>query len=473
MRPGRAAIGALAALALALAPVLAVAVAQVPARPRADPHDLRFGDVTTIGGTLVDAAGAPRAGAAAELQQNPFPYHGFVDAAHATTAGDGSYVFANVRPDRTTRYRVIEPGTPPPPAGVVTVTVAPRAALRSRKVAGGRVRLSLMLRHSRHFRWRHEPVFWYVRPRGERVFSPVGRTRAGEPQRGTTVAQLTVSAPSRRFVFRACLQPRDLAGAGGRAGAGRCPRRDFRPGARPSGLSFDAAGRGVPAFPTGGDVAAARRYLRGRAGRTAFAVVDTAGRLHGSHVHERFASASVVKAMLLVAYLDRLAGRGAGLDARSRSLLYPMIHVSDNGAASAIFGVVGQGGLARLARRAGMHDFAPSPSWGGTAISAADQARFFYEQDSLVAHRFRGYARRLLSGIAGAQSWGIPPAARPRYKVFFKGGWNPARGRVHQVARLERGGRRLAIAVLQDATPSMAYGEATITGVARRLLRGG
>ena len=88
----------------------------------------------------------------------------------------------------------------------------------------------------------------------------------------------------------------------------------------------------------------------------------------------------------------------------------------------------------------------------------------------LIPKRFRRYARGLLSGIAREQSWGIPAAARPRFNVFFKGGWNPARGRVHQVARLERGKTRIAIAVLQDGTPSMGYGEATIAGVTRRLL---
>ncbi len=61
-----------------------------------------------------------------------------------------------------------------------------------------------------------------------------------------------------------------------------------------------------------------------------------------------------------------------------------MIHVSDNGSASAIFGVVGREGLRRLARRSAMTDFAPAASWGGTQISAADQARFFHRQDRLV-----------------------------------------------------------------------------------------
>jgi hypothetical protein len=464
-------VGALALGAVVLVYAAVPATAAAPAPFAAAPTALEFGAETTITGTLIAAGGAPRANAVAQLQQNPYPYRGFVDAARVTSSGDGAFAFEHVRPDRNTRYRVVEAGdgaAGPEAAPEVTVVVAPRVKLRSRKLRGaGLVRLTLRLRGSRHFRWSGERVSWYVRPRGARTFARIARTRAGEPWRGLTVASATVAPPARRFEFRACLAPRDLAGAGAPPPSWRCPRAAFRPGRRASALSFDGVGRGEPAFPAAGAVAAARHYVARRAGRTAFAVIDSAGRLHGRNLHARFSSASVVKAMLLVAFLRR---GGASLHAGSRSRLAPMIHVSDNGAASAIFAVVGQDGLARLARGAHMTDFSPSPIWGGTQISAADQARYFYRQERLIPRRFRRYARALLSGIAHEQSWGIPSVARPRFKVFFKGGWNPARGIVHQAARLERGGGRIAIAVLQDGTPSMGYGEATIAGVTRRLL---
>jgi hypothetical protein len=102
-------VAALASVPAALAPVpVALATAPVP-----DPAALRFGDATTIGGALVDAAGSPRAGVLVQLQQDPFPYSGFADLALATTGVDGSYAFTSVRPDRNTRYRVIEPGSAP------------------------------------------------------------------------------------------------------------------------------------------------------------------------------------------------------------------------------------------------------------------------------------------------------------------------------------------------------------------------
>jgi hypothetical protein len=455
---------------LATAPT--AAIAQAPTTTLATPSDLRFGHVTRITGMLTDAQGAPRIGVVAQLQQSPYPYRAFVDAAHTTTARDGTYAFENVRPDRNTRYRVVEQGATTAAAAFVLVTVEPRGVLRSRKLVPGRVSLSLVITHSSHFRWRGETVFWYVRKLGDHAFALAARSRAREPRRGTTSASVTVSPPARRFAFRACLEPSDLTGVGPQPTKARCPRHSFKPGRHPSGLSFDGTGRGDLAYPGKANIAAARRYLAHRSGRTAFAVVDSAGALHGLNMHERFGSASLVKAMLLVAYLRRLSSHGAGLDASSRATLQPMIHVSDNDAASRIFGIVGQGGLRQLARRAHMTDFQPSSIWGGTLISAGDQARFFFNQDHLIPPRFRRYARGLLSGIAHEQSWGIPSAARPRYKVFFKGGWNPARGRVHQAARLERHGQKIAIAVLQDDTPSMGYGEVSIAGVTRRLLAG-
>jgi hypothetical protein len=240
-----------------------------------------------------------------------------------------------------------------------------------------------------------------------------------------------------------------------------------------SALEYEGEGRGFPAvgIPRPPQIAAAERFLAGRVGRTALAVVDTRGRLSGVRTHDRFPSASVIKAMLLVAYLQRLARMHRGLDATSRSLLYPMIHVSDNVAASAVQAIVGNGALLSLAHQAHMTDFTVSNSWIYTQISAADQARYFFIQDSLIPVRFRGYARYLLSTISADQSWGVPAAARPQWRVFFKGGWLPmSLGLVHQVARLEGGGRKFAVAVLTEGDPSMAYGEQTIEGVTLRLV---
>ena len=80
---------------------------------------------------------------------------------------------------------------------------------------------------------------------------------------------------------------------------------------------------------------------------------------------------------------------------------------------------------------------------------------------------------RLLSSIVASQRWGIA-RARPRsWALYFKGGWGSGSGAVdHQIALLRRGERRVAVGILTTGNPSHAYGQATLEGVARRLLRG-
>jgi hypothetical protein len=320
------------------------------------PARVRLGRTATLSGKLTGPTG-PIGGQTVELQEAVRSHGAFRDIAHTVTRVDGSYRFARVRPDGTTRYRV-------------------------------------------------RPV-----------------TLSGALSRSVT---LTVDIP-------------------------------------------------VPVYPASSGVVAAARYLAGRVGSKAFAVVDNKGKLSGTDIHVRFHSASVVKSMLLVAYLQTLAAEHRGLDGPSQGLLYPMIHSSDNNAASGVFSIVGDSGLDRVAKEVGMADFATDGGWWGfTEISAADIARFFYKQDSLIPREFDGYARWLLSTIEPSQSWGIPAVARGgrlRFQVFFKGGWLPmSEGLVNQAARLERPRDTFAMAVLTRGDPSMVYGEETIAGVTARLV---
>jgi Beta-lactamase enzyme family len=229
-----------------------------------------------------------------------------------------------------------------------------------------------------------------------------------------------------------------------------------------------------PVVPSSAGVRRAARYLAAREGTTAFAVIDDYGRVSGLNIHRRFHSASTVKAMLLVAYLRKLAQSREGLGASARRLLYPMIHSSDNSAASAVLDDVGESGLGEVARAADMGDYVSGgATWGFTEVSASDLAHLFSNLERLLPRRFDGYARWLLADIEPAESWGIPAVARPRFRVLFKGGWLPElEGLVNQAARLETRGTVFALAVLTRADPSMTYGERTIEGVTRELLAG-
>ena len=236
-------------------------------------------------------------------------------------------------------------------------------------------------------------------------------------------------------------------------------------------LGDGAAGGGkAQRFPPRVNVRAARNWIRGRTGAS-FALIDTRGRAYGWAPRRRYVTASVVKAMLLVAYLRKLGGPPGEAD---RAVLGPMIRWSDNDAADAIYGRVGDAGILGVARRARMRDLTVAGHWGGVYFSAADQARFFRRFVRLVPRSARRYARGLLSSIVPSQRWGFSRiAARAGWKTFFKGGW---RGTdlgqlVHEAALFERDGRRFSLAVLSDGNPSHEYGTATLRGVAKRLFR--
>ena len=405
------------------------------------------------------ALGVP-AGTAVTIVRSPYPYRSADAVRHGVTAADGSFRFI-VYPDRDTRYRVTLAGTTA--TAMVQVDVAAGLSLHSRALPLGQAGVRILVYHPADLRWNGARVLWAFAAgyHGHFFYAPATRSRS--LGRYITVLSTTVTLPAGRFRWRACF---DAPQTGALVDPGRPP------GCRGRGYA------GVVVLPVGfpGPAAISRAagVLASRAGKTAFAVVDSEGRMLGRHVHWTFVSASVVKAMLLVAYLRRLDSQGQHyVDGMSNSFLYPMINVSDNSAATQTWSIVGDSGLYGVARIAGMTDFSIVGIWANAQISAADQARFFFRMDSLIPREFVGYARYLLSTIAGYESWGIPAVARGRgYAVFFKGGWRgTGLGQlVHQSARLEGHGRRFAMSVLTDGDPSMGYGIDTIQDVTGALL---
>ena len=234
----------------------------------------------------------------------------------------------------------------------------------------------------------------------------------------------------------------------------------------PGPVAVAAAPIGEPRLVAPGGIEDAQRFARRRRGAIGFAVAVAGGRIRGVNLNHRFYSASVVKAMLALAVVR--AARDRDLTADERTLLRPMVTVSDNDAASTVYARVGSGALYRIARAAGMTRFDVGFNWADALLTAHDQARLFLRIDRLAPRRHRAYLRALLGSIVPSQRWGIAPVAEARgFRVMFKGGWRT--GIFHQVALLERDGRRIALAVLTSGTDH-GYGRETQAGIAARLL---
>jgi hypothetical protein len=396
-----------------------------------------------------------------QLFASRYPYPAPARIATSHTNPSGAFSFID-HPDRDIRYKVQIEGTRA--NATVRLDVAPRSIIRAKPVPLGRAKVQIVLFHPRNLRWGHARVRWSFASGWRGRFHPGSPTRTLKLSPHVIVLSTSAALPAGHYRWRACFQARNDRAMADRGRPPGC-----------TGFGFHGAGHLPVGFPRPAAIRRASLYLNSRGGHTALAVVDSEGRLSGIHIHDTFITGSVVKAMLLVAYLRRLDAQGERqVDSDSNAFLYPMIHVSDNDAATKCWSIVGDGGLYALAHAAGMTDFSITTDWGSAMISAADQAKFFSEMDKLIPHEFVGYARYLLSTIADYESWGIPAIARPLgYTVFFKGGWRPSPDiyLVHQIARVEGHHHTFSLAVMTDGDADMGYGIDTIQGLTAALLR--
>jgi hypothetical protein len=220
------------------------------------------------------------------------------------------------------------------------------------------------------------------------------------------------------------------------------------------------------------DMRAAIAYARTRQGDIAFAV-RTDHRFYAYRPDHVEWSASMVKSMMMVAYLDEPWVADRTLNGRDGSLLWPMITESDNDDADQVYDIIGPGALYALAARVGMESFSTQSIWGETHVTPRGLTKFFLHIDSYVVKRHRGYAMAALSKIVPYERWGVGEVAPRGWKLYFKGGWGSGTGLIDsQVALLRRGCSRVSAAVLTMNDGSHTYGKETLRGLFDRLLHG-
>ncbi len=225
---------------------------------------------------------------------------------------------------------------------------------------------------------------------------------------------------------------------------------------------------------------AARQFASSRPGSASFTITTPAGKTLAYHGGKRRFTASLIKPLLLVAYLRQPEVRDRPLTGYERKrLLGPMIRRSSNQAATEVNEALGSKRIETVIAEARLRDFSYDRAhWGLSRTSSDDQARFFREFAELTPTRHRSYALNLLAAIKPTQRWGIAEVVPQGWRIYFKGGWgvHDSDGALidHQAALLvsNQNGCTVSLAVMSDGNRLRRTGKQTERGIAKRLFAG-
>ena len=187
------------------------------------------------------------------------------------------------------------------------------------------------------------------------------------------------------------------------------------------GSGYRVAYGGLPA-PFGPAVAG---YLAQRADNVSMTVYDAAnGVTWEVNPGQVQVTASIVKVDVMA---DALAAdqRSGGIPPQQAALMPPMIEVSDNNAATSMWGIIGgAAGLGAFDRVLGLASTTPWPGpitdtnlgWAYTTTSADDMVkvvRTFAFANPVLSDPYRAYGLSLMHNIRADQVWGVPAGAPP------------------------------------------------------------
>lgn len=219
--------------------------------------------------------------------------------------------------------------------------------------------------------------------------------------------------------------------------------------------------------------------LRGRAGHQAAAVHDAVTGVSCSSDGDRhFASASIVKAIILAALLRWHQEAGTPLSPVEEQEATLMITQSDNDAATYLWNHVGLSRLQDFLDLARMDEtrLGQGGMWGLTQVTAHDEILLLgllSQPNSVLSAASRSYQLGLMAQVISAQRWGTPAGAPGDVTVHVKNGWLPESGgwHINSIGAFTGKDKNYQIAVLTDDNPSEQYGIDTIEAVARAVHR--
>ncbi|HWE67889.1 MAG TPA: serine hydrolase, partial [Acidimicrobiales bacterium] len=222
-------------------------------------------------------------------------------------------------------------------------------------------------------------------------------------------------------------------------------------------------------------------YLAQRAGSVTAAVYDAnTGRTWLLNPGAVQVTASIVKVDIMATAFEEAQQRGQPIPPAQAALMVPMIEVSDNSAATALWNDVGgPSAIAAYNHNFGLTATTPSTQpitptrsgWAFTTTSAADQVkilRAFAFRNGVLSDAARAYGLSLMEHVEADQVWGIPVGIAPGTTVALKTGnypLTPTDSQVNSIGYLSGGGQRYVFAILTTGDPGEAYGVSTINAL--------
>jgi hypothetical protein len=189
-------------------------------------------------------------------------------------------------------------------------------------------------------------------------------------------------------------------------------------------------------------------------------------------------TASIVKAQILACMLLHDQSAGHSPTSGEMALATPMIHLSDNTAATSLFQHVGgRSAVQSCDGKLGLTHTVVNSAWGLTRTTANDQIKLlseFVDTSGPLTSASRKTIFSLMSTVSSAQRWGVPSIAKSGETATVKNGWDTRSSDgglwvINTIGRVVSGDGdvNVSVAVLSHDNKSMSSGMSLVQRVAK------